>query len=1602
MIGRRTKWLIYACILFVSSSYAEKSDSDAFGEEKKIKLIIAKPVDANATRNERDGWFAGLSELLLHFRLQASNQIGIVSPAKVDAFVTQRGPTISGFSYENLARQMGATHVLLVNYEISRDGKNVQYYAELRDFGKKQQLLAYEEEFPIQSVGQNIDLCVMWLYEKTGLTLESDLERFYSLDVLSSGKQNRLLGEFAHAAVSNDEQEAERILPRLAEIIDKDPRNILAQYLAAQALETAGEHLRAAEVLKDLIMVLPNCTNLYVKACRNYRLSGRNQQALTYAADAESKGVRSLDLMIEGGLALEALGKRRRASNVFESVLEKYPTDMEGLLFFARYHNTENNADKAIEFADKILKGSPDNGYALLEKGIALSGSKKYDEAIAILEKARRVLPGHPKVSRLLGDAHIGLNEYKPAARAYAQALEVTPGDFDLHLKAGRSWLKAGEAQEAMGSFLRSEQMFADSVILYKEIGVLAANMQDTANAIRYLERYTEKGAMEPEVLMLLGDIYTAGKNYERAFYMYNHAMPLMEDKNRTRFALGEFYIRKGDPNAAIGYLQDIIEEQPRYPEARRLLADAFFASGNQSEALPHYLAARKQDDANVHVQRRIALIKFEAQDYSAAEREYLTLLRQDSKDPTAYFYLAIISLHHKNSSKADARLKQAMEQGTPNAEMLFQLGQGFRHVDKMREAIKFYSQCLEMQPQHQQAQMALAETYVEIKDPKRAAEGFRKLFEMDTVKYADYLAEAGFLYDKASAPAEARQCYSQYLKSGYENAQVNLHLARLEFRYHMYEKVIGLIGDLQKDVSSDEKYIRILAESYYKTQDFKNAVAWFKRIVDQKDVETDVIEMTAVSCEKVGEISSARDYYKKLLSRVEKQKKPDIAFHIGELYEAERMEREARKQYLDNVALYPSDLRNYDKMIAFYQKDEDRASARELLEKLVGKPYSKPLYTKLLARICLDQNDKSNAIKYYGDLVTEKPDEFEGWFTIGQLYSERLAYGKALDALQAAVALDGKHFEAHMLYGVALKQTGDIQRAAQILSIAHRLDSRHIGVVTDLADCYRSLGNRKSLMGALKTLTALQPENFEAHVEFGNVLMDEGAVDEGIEVLKTATTINKKDVTVHLKLAHVYEKRNDQDSRYYHLKKALGRDNKNTDVLYETGRFYVESGKDKRAEKHFKKALDIDGENAKVCYAYGRMLFDSRQFQSAMHYLEIAVRQNRYNADYLAGYARAAYENDKKALALEMTEDALDVDGQHVGALSFAGRLYREKGQPERAESFLLRAIAHDRSRPEIYHQLGELALAKEEYTKASDFFKRSLEIGGYREESMIGLGRILIITCKDEKAREIFEEVLTRNSNQLEAFYRLTHLYIRGGFITEARELLAKHRNDKKTVWHHLAFGEWAEVEGDYQSAKISYTVALRLMPEISEAYAGLGRVNLQGKDYSTAIQNFARAQALDPYNPYLFLDMGKAYEGIGELKSAYDIYSNVAEKFPQIAEAYYRIASIISRKNQHSEALAIVKQGLENNPRDGKLYLAMGENYQQLGQYEQAIEAYSEAVKKGGKQCVEGLFRIANIYNKELRNQKEAKKYFKRYIKAGGENEEAKKQLNELAHI
>ena len=168
------------------------------------------------------------------------------------------------------------------------------------------------------------------------------------------------------------------------------------------------------------------------------------------------------------------------------------------------------------------------------------------------------------------------------------------------------------------------------------------------------------------------------------------------------------------------------------------------------------------------------------------------------------------------------------------------------------------------------------------------------------------------------------------------------------------------------------------------------------------------------------------------------------------------------------------------------------------------------------------------------------------------------------------------------------------------------------------------------------------------------------------------------------------------------------------------------------------------------------------------------------------------------------------------------------------------------------------------------------------------------------------------------------------------------------------------------------------------------------MQRKQYDSAVVSLSTASAADTLNMQAMIDLGTIFERMGNQEAALQYYIEVDKKYPWFPGVQLRIAEIKSAQRAHETALRYLKRGIEYHPSDTGLYFMSGKEYAVIENFNEALEAFKTALKKGKGKPVEAFRYIGDIYYDKLANAKKAKEYYKKYLKAGGTMPEVTERL------
>lgn len=151
--------------------------------------------------------------------------------------------------------------------------------------------------------------------------------------------------------------------------------------------------------------------------------------------------------------ALKA-GRRDEAIDLLKAVLSEQPDQalqVWRVLLFQLYH-AKRNAE-GVEWAKKALERFPREYELINLLGVMLRGLKRYPEALAALDQAAKLNPGHQAAEINRGNVLLDMGENEKAEQVFSKLSRKDPRNAEHHRQLGRAMLRQGRRDQALVRF---------------------------------------------------------------------------------------------------------------------------------------------------------------------------------------------------------------------------------------------------------------------------------------------------------------------------------------------------------------------------------------------------------------------------------------------------------------------------------------------------------------------------------------------------------------------------------------------------------------------------------------------------------------------------------------------------------------------------------------------------------------------------------------------------------------------------------------------------------------------------------------------------------------------------------------------------------------------------------------------------------------------------------------------------------------------------------------------------------------------------------------------------------------------------------------------
>jgi tetratricopeptide (TPR) repeat protein len=322
--------------------------------------------------------------------------------------------------------------------------------------------------------------------------------------------------------------------------------------------------------------------------------------------------------------------------------------------------------------------------------GLVQQHEDRLIEATHTFEEALHLEPEATPLYKVLIPLYVALGRSDDALAACRKTLDLDPGDYETWASYARQLKNRARLKEARTALARALACHGLAehvdlrVQLYYDLATLCEEVQDYDQAVasftelvRILDNpqtvlelananHAELGEEAASIYERIIHLCIQVQQYDRALRIFGEAQAKHPElTRRLNYNLARIYFAQGQPDKALGHLDDYLQTQPQGSEAYELRSAILKQLGRAREIAPALEKYAERDGFNVALHLLLAREYAAVGQEASAEKVYETLADQS---PTAEIFRGLFSLYRqRDMGKAVNLLDEALSKADAN-----------------------------------------------------------------------------------------------------------------------------------------------------------------------------------------------------------------------------------------------------------------------------------------------------------------------------------------------------------------------------------------------------------------------------------------------------------------------------------------------------------------------------------------------------------------------------------------------------------------------------------------------------------------------------------------------------------------------------------------------------------------------------------------------------------------------------------------------------------------------------------------------------------------------------------------------------------------------
>ncbi|XP_062863091.1 uncharacterized protein ttc6 isoform X2 [Trichomycterus rosablanca] len=620
-------------------------------------------------------------------------------------------------------------------------------------------------------------------------------------------------------------------------------------------------------------------------------------------------------------------------------------------------------------------------------------------------------------------------------------------------------------------------------------------------------------------------------------------------------------------------------------------------------------------------------------------------------------------------------------------------------------------------------------------------------------------------------------------------------------------------------------------------------------------------------------------------------------------------------------------------------------------------------------AEIYRMKNNATQAILNYTQAIRCKPDDAETYFKRAKMYEKIGETLLAMEDYAETFAINPARTDALMIHGLHYFHTASWRVALEDFSLLLKQEPRNARARTYRGIIFTKLKYYQKAIEDFSLALHLDPTDWQAFYYRGcllrKIIPDMALRDLSISVL---IRDGSKNIGAFFHRGLIYTERRQWQQAVADFKAVIKIDRTVAAAYINLGLIYMQKMEQNYdAIKMFSNALKLDPTYIKGYICRAKAYWNVKDLERALKDLTRAIHM-RPDAQHLhimrGQYLCDMEQFDLATFCIQYTAEMNKALGlslvQQAACQSFLGN-------NAKATACLV-AAASTRPSSRIFIMLGKIQIKEERFTEAVDSFRKGLSYLSPSKTKLSNMpdaselfyltGLCLMAQGEDSllpQALDAFSNAVKMNPENADAYYQRGLCRMRLQYSKSVEDFDRALFINPDFFQVYLSLASFYGSKGQYSKAVLNCNEAIRIQPKSVRALLYRGALKFYLKMYKGALKDLTTAIEIDNTCSFAHYNRGVCYQQLQEYELALQDYSTVLH-LPSQKEINFRVlinrALVYVDLSDHYSALqdfkaASKKADAIEPPLDATIYHALGVCYHRLGQLQEAVDAYNEAL-------------------------------------------------------